>query len=72
MHHNTTAGANRMLTCSQAYPKLGTIHDNRVVHDHMAGPAMNVPTGMDTGDNPSLVLKDNLYEDGTPIIVYYT
>ena len=33
---------------------------------------MNIPTGMDAGDDPSLELEDNLYEDGTPIIVYHT
>ena len=71
-HHSTVAGANRVVTCSEVYDNLGSIRHLRVKHDHMATPAMNIPTGMDTGDDPSLELKDDLYEDGTPIIVFHT
>jgi hypothetical protein len=73
-HHNWFSGANRMMTLSQAYAALGTIHDNVFTGDYRAGVAANIPTGMDggLGSGKSLIWYNNVDLVGSPVPVFHT
>jgi hypothetical protein len=73
MDGNWWAGTNRVVTLSQAYPgPFGSIINNICERDHKAGACMNIPAVMLSGGSPALIMSNNLYPDGAPVVVFQT